>query len=128
MRTPPQLRPGVSARPGWRRRTWLLVLAGILVVSVGVVAYGCHQQAARLSDRRQAAPPFNHRQVAPTQVVLPFTGLSGPEGVAVDSIGNVYVADTGNSRVVKLAPESGAQQVVAFTGLNKPFGVAVDPA
>lgn len=36
--------------------------------------------------------------------------------------------DTGNNRVVKLAPESGPQQVVGFSGLNSPFGVAVDLA
>jgi serine/threonine protein kinase, bacterial len=34
--------------------------------------------------------------------VLPFTGLSGPMGVAVHGTGTVYVADTGNNRVVKL--------------------------
>jgi serine/threonine-protein kinase len=39
-----------------------------------------------------------------TQTVLaPFTGLHFPGGVAVDSSGNVYVADTYNNRVVKLA-------------------------
>jgi serine/threonine protein kinase, bacterial len=34
--------------------------------------------------------------------VLPFTGLSVPLAVAVDSAGTVYVADTLNNRVVKL--------------------------
>jgi serine/threonine protein kinase, bacterial len=37
-----------------------------------------------------------------TQTVLPFTGLNEPFGVAVDSVGNVYVADYWNSRVLKL--------------------------
>jgi DNA-binding beta-propeller fold protein YncE len=60
--------------------------------------------------------------------VVPFTGLSDPSGVAVDAAGNVYVADSGNNRVVKLAPESGAQQVVGFTGLNMPYDMAVDSA
>ena len=39
---------------------------------------------------------------ASVPAVLPFTGLSGPMGVAVDGAGTVYVADTGNNRVVKL--------------------------
>jgi serine/threonine-protein kinase len=35
--------------------------------------------------------------------VLPFTDLTYPGGVAVDTAGNVYVVDSGNKRVVKLA-------------------------
>ncbi|MGB7113333.1 MAG: hypothetical protein WBD77_22855 [Mycobacterium sp.] len=38
---------------------------------------------------------------APT--VLPFTGLNTPLAVAAGKDGNVYVADRGNNRVVKLA-------------------------
>jgi serine/threonine-protein kinase len=34
--------------------------------------------------------------------VLPFTGLNSPNGVAVDTAGNLYVTDFGNDRVVKL--------------------------
>jgi serine/threonine-protein kinase len=44
----------------------------------------------------------------------------------VDSVGNLYVADWGHSRVVKLAAGSNTQTVLPFTGLNAPFGVAVD--
>ena len=36
-------------------------------------------------------------------VVLPFTGLTNPIGVAVDAAGNLYVSDSGNNRVLKLA-------------------------
>jgi serine/threonine-protein kinase len=39
---------------------------------------------------------------ATTPTVLPFTGLSDPYGVAVDTAGNVYVADHGANAVVKL--------------------------
>jgi serine/threonine-protein kinase len=34
--------------------------------------------------------------------VLPFTGLNYPNGVAVDTAGNLYVTDEGNDRVLKL--------------------------
>ena len=60
--------------------------------------------------------------------MLPFTGLSYPEGLAVDRAGNVYVADRGNDRVVKLPAGPNTQTVLPFTGLNNPDGVAVDSA
>jgi serine/threonine-protein kinase len=39
-----------------------------------------------------------------TWIELPFTGLSAPNGVAVDSAGNVYVTDLHSNRVLKLLP------------------------
>ena len=39
-----------------------------------------------------------------TPTVLPWTGLNTPLGVTVDNTGNVYVADRGNDRAVKLVP------------------------
>ena len=87
--------------------------------------------------RRQ---PLRHRQSRnrsggeagggrrPPRRVLPFTGLDGPDGVAVDTAGNVYVTDATNARVVKLAAGSSTQTVLPFTGLNDPHGVAVDTA
>jgi DNA-binding beta-propeller fold protein YncE len=58
-------------------------------------------------------------------VVLPFTGLSNPSGVAVN--GNaVYVTDTGNNRVLKLTASSATPTVLPFTGLGRPGAVAVD--
>ena len=59
-------------------------------------------------------------------MALSFTGLSRPAGVSVDGSGAVYVADTGNNRVVKLASDSPTQSVVALTGLNGPVTVALD--
>jgi len=63
-----------------------------------------------------------------TIVELPFTGLNKPGGVAVDNAGNVYVADTGNARVLKLPARSNTQVTLPFTGLFDPDGVAVDSA
>ena len=48
----------------------------------------------------QSTPP-----AGPT-VALPFTGLDRPVGVAVDGQGAVYVTDSGNNRVLKLAAYS----------------------
>jgi sugar lactone lactonase YvrE len=53
--------------------------------------------------------------------------LNRPQGLAVDSVGNIYVAEGGANRVVRLAP-SGA--VAAYlgegAGLNAPQSIAVD--
>ena len=67
-----------------------------------------------------------HGATASTQ--LPFTGLSHPTGVAVDTAGNVYVADSGNHRVLKLAAGSNTPTKLSFSGLSDPYDVAVDTA
>jgi DNA-binding beta-propeller fold protein YncE len=53
--------------------------------------------------------------------------LSNPGGVAADPTGNVYISDTSNSRIVKVAP-SGSASVVSTSSivLISPQGVAVD--
>jgi sugar lactone lactonase YvrE len=67
--------------------------------------------------------------------------LSIPNGVAVDSSGNTYVADTGNNVIREIVASSGEIKTVAGTGtsgysgdngkstsakLNSPYGVALD--
>jgi NHL repeat len=52
-------------------------------------------------------------------------GLGEPFGVAVDRVGDLFVADHQNSRVLVLAP-GGSPQALPFTGLDRPTGVAVD--
>ena len=54
-----------------------------------------------------------------TQVVLPFTGLNAPGGVAVATNGDVYVTDTNNSRVLMLAAGWATPTRLPFTGLGK---------
>jgi uncharacterized repeat protein (TIGR01451 family) len=70
--------------------------------------------------------------------------LDGPQGVALDGAGNLYIADTGNSRIRKVAAATGVISTVAGTAfhgglfgdggpatsaeLNSPYGVAVDAA
>ena len=64
----------------------------------------------------------------PQQTTLPFTGFDNPYRLAADTAGNVYVSDTNNNRVLKLAAGSSTQTVLPFTGLNHPSQVAVDSA
>ena len=52
--------------------------------------------------------------------------LRQPEGVAVDGTGNIFVADTGKNRVLKIGSD-GAQTTIA-SQLSQPEGVLVDGA
>lgn len=82
--------------------------------------------AASASSPAPAAPPARSAETAPRTVDGGFTGLDTARGVAVDRLGNTYVADTLNNRVVMVPAGGGAQVTLPFTDLNKPYGVAVD--
>jgi trimeric autotransporter adhesin len=51
--------------------------------------------------------------------------LNRPYGVAVDVSGNVYIADTFNSRI-RMVVASGIISTLSITNLNKPYGVIVN--
>ena len=95
----------------WRQRRNAVIVA-LAVADIGVTA--CH-----------SSPPSTP---APQQTVLPLGGLNHPAGIAVDTKGAVYVADSGNKRVVKLTSGSNSPAVLPFTGLDYPDSVAVDAA
>jgi len=62
--------------------------------------------------------------------VLPLApvGLSGPTAVAVDSIGNVYIADTGHNAIAEWNAATQQLTSLVSSGLSAPAGVAVDGA
>ena len=107
------------------------------------------------------ADQFNHRirKITPSGTISTFAGtgtagfsgddgpatgarLNSPFGVAVDSLGNVFIADSSNHRIRKVAPTgtittaagignagfSGDGGAAAAAQLNNPLGIAVDAA
>jgi DNA-binding beta-propeller fold protein YncE len=98
------------------RRTKIIgaAAAGALVVIIALVAIVASQSGSS-SDTS-------------AQVKMPFTGLSHPEGVAVDSARSVYVVDSDHHRVLKLPAGATTPVELPFTGLGGPVGVAVDSA
>lgn len=54
------------------------------------------------------------------------TGLNDPQSVSVDGSGNLFIADTGNNRIVEINRKSGAQTTF-LSGLTGPLAVMADP-
>jgi streptogramin lyase len=63
-----------------------------------------------------------------TPTVLPFNGIDGSGGIAVDTAGDVYVGDYDHNRVLKLAAGSDTPTVLPFTNVHGIIDVAVDRA
>jgi serine/threonine protein kinase, bacterial len=105
-----------------RHRRAAIALAAFVTLVLMVVTNaigGC-------SSQPKSAP--SSKTVYKPQIVLPFTGLNQPCAVAVDTAGDLYVIDSGNNRVLKLAAGSSTQTVLSFAGLRNPGDVAVDAA
>ena len=93
-----------------RFRKWLLALSTGFLSAAAVSSTALHAQTVSFAG---------------TQITV-FGGFDRPIGVAVDAAGDVFVADQGNSQVVKFAP-NGAQTTVG-SGFTTPAGIAVDNA
>jgi DNA-binding beta-propeller fold protein YncE len=78
---------------------------------------------------------------SPAETFSAFTGgvgtepgqFAGPRGLATDDHGNIYVSDTGNSRIQEFDPEGKFITFIGTAGsgpgeLRQPNGIAVDPS
>ncbi len=95
-------------RPGLRSGGWSWIGVAVVLWSAGTV---------------RAQVTF-----AGTQFGIASESLHAPASVAADGKGNVYIADTGNNRVVEVSPSGtgyGAP-VTILSGLSAPGGVASD--
>jgi DNA-binding beta-propeller fold protein YncE len=63
-----------------------------------------------------------------TESAVTASVMASPSGVAVDASGNVYIADSGNNRVLKETPSEGGyiESTVPTSTLAYPYGIAVD--
>jgi sugar lactone lactonase YvrE/heat shock protein HslJ len=61
-----------------------------------------------------------------TVTMLATSGLSWAYGVAVDSEGNVYIADNGDNAIKKWTAGNSNMTTLVSSGLSSPSGVAVD--
>ena len=112
----------------------LLRPAGVAVAADGSVYVADH-----FNDRVQRFSPDGHFQVqlgtlgppSPSATQAPVASLPDgqlrrPEGLALDHDGNLWVADYGRDRVVKLSTTDGHLMLVV-SGFSGPKSVAVDP-
>jgi hypothetical protein len=75
---------------------------------------------------------FGLTSTSATPNTVTSTSLINPTGVAADQSGNIYIADTGNNRVIEVVTSvarAATQNVLLnFSGLSAPRGLAVDAA
>ncbi len=147
--TPP---PPTSPRPRSRRGSRRAAVAITAILVLALVGVGTVIALRGMATRPVVSPSeVPVTPVDPSEVPFPgiepsvaiSVALGEPQRVAVDTQGNVYIADTVNHRVRRVDPRSGMITLVAGTGtagfsgdrdpapsaeLNSPAGVAVDDA
>jgi serine/threonine protein kinase, bacterial len=117
--------PAPTSSGGIGRRTKVALIVGAVAVIAVATALAIPALLKHRSASSSARPGVRSYGA---QIVLPFTGIDHPQGIAADNAGNLYVASLYNSKIFKLAAGAASPTAVAFDGLNLPNSVAVDSA
>jgi DNA-binding beta-propeller fold protein YncE len=89
---------------------------------------GAQERSVEVSAAKEPSINTEVSNIAETKLGrephLPIAGLASPSGLAMDSSGNVYVADAGGAKVIELS--AGGVQSTVGSGWSVPTGIAVD--
>ncbi len=102
------------------------VIGGVAMLTTSSLPLGSDTITASYSGAAGYLASKSGVESTSSQSVVPFSGLTLPLAVAVDSEGDVFASEYGNNDVLKITP-AGVQTVVA-SGLKIPAGLAVDSA
>ena len=97
-----------------------------------IFTFDANPGATRTGALIIAGQTVNIKQAASTYVAvtnvttLVSSGLSNSIGVAVDGVGNVYIADSGNNAIKEWLATSNTVITLVSSGLNRPYGLTVD--
>lgn len=113
---------------GWHMKSKkLILLACLCLLSVGIgtahAIEGTSYTYTMSTDRSQAIRTMD--AYLPAGAYLSEAGLSGPEDIFLSG-GELYIADSGNHRIVVYSLDSGEIQSFGEEELKQPTGVAVD--
>jgi uncharacterized repeat protein (TIGR01451 family) len=134
---------GYSGDNGPATAARLSTVSGLAVDSNGAlyIADSGNNRIRKVSGEIITTVAGNGSPLCPSPF-LPALSLCYPQGIAIDSLGNLYIADSGNHRILQMAP-GGTVTTVAGNGyqgysgddgpatsaqLNFPGGIAVDAA
>ena len=105
--------------------TDLTARMALVAVVIVVAVVGCGRSAG---SRQQAPTPIaSIPSLADVEVVRAYDASANehPEGIAVDSVGNVYASLARLGQIRKIAPDGTESTIVDF-GEPKPLGLAAD--
>jgi len=95
---------------------------------LGAAAFAFAAQSASAGVPTYSLAPFagSGSAGAPVAGTATSSPLGRPEGVALDSAGDVYIVDWSNNMVVEVAPSGTLSILPTASNLNQPVGVATD--